>query len=158
MLVKCVIKGDELYCQELIYETGLTNDMIASRMDELGVKRNYDEIFADSAEPKSIDEIAAYGFNVKPAPKGPGSVEYGHQRVKQFRQFWTKDSVRCIKEQRNFRYIEDKSGRLTEKTTHNFSHGIDARRYAIMGHSEPVKTERVVVWDSMTLVGNIDIG
>ena len=158
VLVKCVIKGDELYCQELIYETGLTNDMIASRMDELGVKRNYDEIFADSAEPKSIDEIAAYGFNVKPAPKGPGSVEYGHQRVKQFRQFWTKDSVRCIKEQRNFRYIEDKSGRLTEKTTHNFSHGIDARRYAIMGHSEPVKTERVVVWDSMTLVGNIDIG
>jgi len=55
--------------------------MIAQRMGILGVKPNYDEIFADAAEPKSIDEICAYGYNVKPAPKGPGSVEYGHQRV-----------------------------------------------------------------------------
>jgi len=149
VLIHCIIKGKELYCQELIYEAGLTNDMIAHRMDELGVRRNYDEIFADSAEPKSIDEIAAYGFNIKPAPKGAGSVEYGHQKVRQYAQFWTKDSVKCIKEQRNFRYIEDKMGRLTQKTTHTFSHGMDARRYAIMGAVEPREQEQIVVYDSM---------
>jgi len=135
-LVRCVIIEDSLHCQELIYEKGLTNDMIARRMDELGVRRNYDEIFADAAEPKSIEEIKRYGFNIKPASKGPGSVEYGHQKVRQYHLVWTADSLNGIKEQRNFRYVQDRDGKLTEKTTHTFSHLQDARRYAIMGQSE----------------------
>lgn len=133
VLVKCVIKSDELYSQELIYETGLTNDAIARRMDELGIKRNYDEIFADSAEPKSIAEILRFEFNIKGCSKGPGSVEFGHQKLLQYKHYWTKDSINCIKEQRNFRYIEDKNGKLTDKTTHNWSHGMDARRYGVVG-------------------------
>jgi len=151
-----VIIGDKLYSRELIYETGLTNDEIAQRMDELGVRRNYDEIFADSAEPKSIEEIARYGFNIKGAPKGPGSVEYGHQKVRQYKQHWTKDSVNCIKEQRNFRYIEDKNGKLTDKTTHNWSHGMDSRRYGIMGKFEPHEEERIIIYDTMQEV-NLDL-
>jgi phage terminase large subunit len=134
-LVKTVTRGDVLYCQELIYEKGLTNDAIAHRMDEVGVKRGYDEIFADSAEPKSIEEISRFGFNVKPCPKGADSVEFGHQKVRQLKQFWTKDSLNAIKEQRNFRYVTDKDGRLTDKTTHAFSHIMDARRYACVGHA-----------------------
>ena len=157
VLVKCVIRNDELYCAELIYEAGLTNDMIAHRMDELGVKRNYDEIFADSAEPKSIEEIYRYGFNIKPAPKGPGSVEYGHQKVRQYRQFWTKDSTNCIKEQRNFRYVPDKNGKLTDKTTHTFSHGMDARRYGIIGKIEPQDSEEVIIYDSMAEVRELEL-
>ena len=132
-LIKNVIKGDELYSQELIYETGLTNDMIANRMLELGIQKHKDEIFADSAEPKSIDEIHKFGINIKGCPKGADSVEYGHQKVRQYKQFWTKDSLNCIKEQRNFRYIPDKNGKLTDKTTHNFSHGMDGRRYGVIG-------------------------
>ena len=127
--------------------------MIARRMDELGIRRNYDEIFADSAEPKSIDEIHAYGFNIKPAPKGPGSVEYGHQKVRQYKQYWTKDSVNCIKEQRNFRYIPDKNGKLTDKTAHTFSHGMDARRYGIIGKVEPKEQEVIVIFDAMKEFG-----
>ncbi len=132
-LVRCVLQGQNLYSDELIYEAGLTNDAIAHRMDELGVKRNHDEIFADSAEPKSIEEIHRYGFNVKPCPKGADSVEFGHQKVRQYKLFWTKRSLNCIKEQRNFRYIADKDGKFTEKTTHAFSHGEDARRYGLIG-------------------------
>lgn len=130
VLVKNVIIGDELYSQEVIYEVGLTNQDIAERMRLLNVEG---EIFADSSEPKSIEEIYRLGFNIKGAEKGPGSVEYGHQKIRQFKQFWTEDSVNCIKEQRNFRYIEDKNGKLTDKTTHAFSHGMDARRYAVVG-------------------------
>jgi len=132
-LVKNVIVGDSLYSQELIYEVGLTNQNIGARAEELGVKKHYDEIFADSAEPKSIEEISQMGFNVKGVEKGPGSVEYRHQKVRQFKQYWTEDSVNCIKEQRNFRYIEDKDGKLTDKTTHIWSHGMDARDYGIIG-------------------------
>jgi phage terminase large subunit len=133
VLVRCGIRGDELYCQELIFEAGLTNDMIARRMDEAGVKRRHEKIWADAAEPKSIDEIRRYGFDVEAAPKGADSVEYGHQRVRQYKHFWTADSVESIKEQRNFRYLPDRDGKLTNRTTHNFSHAMDARRYAVVG-------------------------
>jgi len=157
VLVRCIINGDMLYCEELIYEKGLTNDAIAYRMTELGVQKHYDEITADSAEPKSIEEIYQHGFNIKGAPKGPGSVEYGHQKVRQYKQFWTKDSVNCIKEQRNFRYVPDKNSKLTDKTTHTFSHGMDARRYGIMGMFEPKEQEEVVIYDSMEAVRELEL-
>jgi len=152
-LVRLAIKGDSLYCQELLFETGLTNQDIANRMLDFGIKRKYDEIFADSAEPKSIEELYRMGFNVKPAAKGQGSVEYGHQLIRQYKQFWTKDSLNGIKEQRNFRYIQDKNGKLTDKTTHNFSHLMDARRYGVVGKLAPVEREEIVVFDSMKAFG-----
>lgn len=156
-LVGCVIRGDKLYSKELIYETGLTNDAIAHRMDELGIQRRYDEIFADSAEPKSIEEIYRFGFNIRGAPKGPGSVEYGHQKIRQYKLHITKDSLNFIKSLRNFRYIEDKKGLLTDKTTHAFSHLPDALRYAIIGKVEPVEQESIVVYDSMEMVKELEL-
>jgi phage terminase large subunit len=131
VLTKHVIIGDELYSQELIYQRNMTNDSIAREMILLGMKPHHDEIFADAAEPKSIQEIYDKGFNIKPCEKGPGSVEFGIQKINQFRQHWTKDSTNCIKEQRNYRYIRDKDNKLTEKTTHQWSHGMDSRRYAV---------------------------
>ena len=141
-LVRCVIKGTEMYCDELIYEAGLTNDMIAHRMIELGTNKNTALIFADAAEPKSIEEIHRFGFNVKSCAKGADSVEFGHQKIRQYKQFWTKSSLNAIKEQRNFRYIQDKDGKFTDKTTHTFSHIMDARRYAIMGN----RTKAEIRW------------
>ena len=152
-LVKNVIIGDGLYSQELIYERGLTNQDIADRMGELGVLKHFDDIFADSAEPKSIEEIYQRGFNIKPCSKGPGSVEFGHQKVRQYKHYWTADSLNCIKEQRNFRYIEDKNGKLTEKTTHLWSHGMDARRYGVVGKLEPQEEEDIVIYDTMKAFG-----
>jgi len=136
VLVANTIIGEKLFSKELIYKTGLTNDVLAREMDLLKVRQNFDEIFADSAEPKSIQELCDKGYNVKPCEKGQGSVEYGIQKVNQFKQYWTKDSTNCIKEQRNFRYILDKDNKLTEKTTHKWSHGMDSRRYAISSHIE----------------------
>ncbi len=133
VLTRHVIQKDLLYSEELIYETDLTNQDLCARMREIGITRS-DEIFADSAEPKSIEEIHRAGFNIKPAPKGEGSVAFGHQKVRQYKQCWTKASLNCIKEQRNFRYIADKDGKLTEKTTHVYSNGMDSRRYGVIGY------------------------
>ena len=158
VLVKNVIAGENLYSQELFFEPWLTNHDIAFKFEDYGLRKHYDEIWADSAEPKSIEEIYQHGYNIKGCPKGPGSVEYGHQKVRQYKQFWTKDSVNCIKEQRNFRYIEDKNGKLTEKTTHHWSHGMDARRYGVMGVFEPVEEEQIQVYDAISHEGvNLDL-
>jgi phage terminase large subunit len=151
-LVANVIIGEKLYSDELIYKNGLTNDVLAREMDLLKIRQNYDEIFADSAEPKSIQELCNKGYNVKPCEKGQGSVEYGIQKVNQYRQHWTKRSVNGIKEQRNFRYILDKDGKLTEKTTHKWSHIMDARRYGVsskiirVGGSNKIPVQVPIGW------------
>jgi len=131
VLVKNVILGDKLYSQEMFYDySGLTNDQIARKLSLL--KIGSEPIYPDPNEPKSAEELRKFGFNVVEAVKGKGSVEYGIQKVNQYYQHWTKDSLNCIKEQRNFRFIKDKNtGELTDKTTHTWSHGMDARRYAV---------------------------
>ncbi len=137
VLVKNIIIGDKLYSQQMFYEYGqMTNDQIAREMVLCGVKHDLDEIFGDPDEPKSTAEIAAMGFNIQDAVKGPGSVKFGQQRVNQFYHHWTEDSVDCIKEKRNFRFImkrETSTGReyLSNETTHRWSHGMSAWRYAV---------------------------
>lgn len=135
-LVQNRIWQKKLYSKELIYQRDMTNYAISQKMEELGMQKHHDIILADSSEPKSIKEIADAGWNIIGVEKPQGSVEYGHQKVRQYEQWWTKDSPNCVKEQRNFMYIKDRDGHLTEKTTHFFSHGMDARRYAIMGLGE----------------------
>jgi phage terminase large subunit len=63
--------------------------------------------------------------------------------VRQFKLNVTKDSLNLIKELRNFRYIEDKNGVLTSKTTHAFSHLLDAVRYGVIGKLEPQRQEKI---------------
>jgi len=145
VLVRSKIMGWNLYSEELLYEPFLTNDDIAARFDQLQIKRNYDEIWADPDEPKSIEEIHRYGFNIKPSPKVKGIEEYGHQKVREFKQFWTKSSVNCIKEQRNFMYVKDKDGVLTNKTTHTWSHGMRARAYGVTGKLDTLGGGGVVI-------------
>ena len=147
------LKGRDLTSRQLIYQRGMTNQDIAQAMIDLGVRRHHDEIWADSAEPKSIEEIAQWGFNIKGVGKGPGSVEYGHQLVLQYRQHWTADSTECIKEQKNFRYIADKDGRLTTKTTDRWSHGLTSRRYWLAGAFGPTEETDTVVFDALQAEG-----
>ena len=134
VLIKNVILGDKLYSQEIFYDdTSLTNDQIARKMSLAGVKK--EPIYPDPNEPKSAEELRNFGFSVIEAVKGKGSVDFGIQRVNQFYQFWTQDSLKCIKEQKNFSYIKDKvTGEFTDRTTHTWSHGMDARRYAVASH------------------------
>lgn len=131
VLVKNVLLSDKLYSQQMFYDySALTNEQIAKKLSLLNVRN--EPIYPDPDEPKSAEELRILGFNVREAVKGKGSVEFGIQKVNNYYQFWTKDSVDCIKEQRNFRYILDRqTGRFSDKTTHQWSHGMDARRYAV---------------------------
>jgi phage terminase large subunit len=147
-LIKCMVVGDQLYCDQLIYETGLTNPQIARRMESFGIRKNHDEIFADSAEPKSIKEIASYGFNIKGVEKGPDSVRAGILKVNEYRQVWTKRSVDSIKEQRNYRYIQKDDGTFSDKPMDDFDHSMSARRYAVISkHLQAIERMRCLVHD-----------
>jgi phage terminase large subunit len=128
-IVENKIIGDNLYSRIVTYETGLTNRDIIRKLEKHGVRKKYDTIFADCAEPKSIDEIYLEGYDIKPVSKGSDSVEAGIQKVNQYNQFWVEDSLDGIQEQRNYRYVEDKNGKVTNKTIGHSNHAMDARRY-----------------------------
>lgn len=130
-LVYTIDDSDAFYFDEKIYQTGMLNSHIIARMKQLGIRPNYDEIIADSSEPKSIKEISLAGFNIKPAVKGPDSVRKGIDTLKSKPIYVTKRSVNLIKELRQYSWALDKDGNPTNKPVDAFNHGIDAARYSV---------------------------
>jgi len=111
---------------EIAYQKGLSNKNIADILKN--VKRAV--VIADSAEPKSIDEIHSYGITILPANKGQGSVLQGIQKVQQQQISVTKRSVNIIKEYRNYVWITDKDGKIINEPMDINNHAMDAGRYA----------------------------
>jgi phage terminase large subunit len=128
-LVRTYILDDNMYVDELLYRTGMTNQDIANEMKVLGLDRS-NEIYADSAEPKSIEEIYRMGWNVKPTIKG--SINIGIDIIRRYKLIATESSFNLIKELRNYKYIEDKNGQMTNKPVDNFNHALDALRYSVV--------------------------
>jgi len=141
VLVDTGIDGNNLYADEVFYRTQLTNADIVGLLKSNGVRQNYDEIFADSAEPKSIEEIRLAGFNIKSTDKGPDSVRQGIDSIKQYNLNITKRSVNLIRELRNYSWVMDSQGNATNKPIDAFNHGIDALRYAVRKLSQPARKE-----------------
>ena len=128
-LVRTYILDDNMYVDELIYRTGMTNRDIANEMQQLGLDRS-NEVFADSSEPKSIEEIYRMGWNVKPTIKG--SINIGIDIIRRYKLHATERSFNLIKELRNYKYIEDKNGNITNNPVDNFNHALDALRYSVV--------------------------
>lgn len=129
-LIRIGVKDNDLFVDELLFRTGLKNPDLARQILDLTPK--YTEIFADSAEPKSIDEIYAYGVNIHPVKKGKDSILQGLDVLHRYNLKVTKRSVNLIKELRNYSWMKDKEGRIMNKPIDLFNHGIDALRYAAM--------------------------
>ena len=122
--------GDNLYLDELLYRTGMTNRDLHNHLQSLGLDRR-DEIFADSAEPKSIEELHRFGWNVKPTAKGQDSINAGIDILKRHKIFATPRSNNLIKELQNYKWTEDKNGNLLNKPIDVMNHALDAARYAV---------------------------
>lgn len=110
---------------EVLYQKGLLNNDIA-KLANKGIKR---VIYADSAEPKSIEEIRRYGVRILPAKKGKDSIIYGIDLLQQNNFKVTKNSVNLIKELRGYIWEKDKTGRAMNKPVDYLNHAIDAMRY-----------------------------
>lgn len=122
---------DMLYVRELMYDRGLTTQDIINKLDSLAIGRG-DEIWADSAEPRLIEEIYRSGFNIKPVKKGPDSISFGISVIQNFGICVDKNSTHLIDELYGYEYITDKNGIVLDKPQDFNNHLIDALRYFAM--------------------------
>jgi len=128
-LVGVLIEGDKLYLDEELYQTGMRNSDIVNFMKSENITGT---IYADSAEPKTIDDIYLAGFNIHPTTKGKDSIMWGVDLMRQYEIHITKRSLNLIKEFRNYTFAKDKEGKALNQPIDAWNHGIDASRYAVM--------------------------
>lgn len=121
-----VYNGQRIYDQ-VIYQKGLLNSDIANIMKQHGITRGH-TIYADSAEPKSIEELNRYGFNVKPVQKGSDSIRFGIGIMQQNDFLVTSRSTDFIKELNSYCWSDKKQNTPVDA----MNHMVDAARYLEM--------------------------
>ena len=119
--------NNSIVVDEVIYSAGLLNSDIISRLP-----KGTHTIWADSAEPKSIEEIRRAGFNIKPVSKGADSINFGISLLQQRDILVTASSANLIKEFRTYSWDKDKTGKKLNKPIDEMNHAIDALRYFAM--------------------------
>jgi phage terminase large subunit len=141
--IEVYMQNGELWVDELLYQTGLTNTDIAKKLSEAGLNKNI-ELIADSAEPKSIEELRRLGWNIKGAKKGPDSVKNSIDILRRYKINVTRRSVNLRKELGRYKWKVDRSGKPINEPVDTWNHLIDPLRYIalaklkIVNHKPPV--------------------
>lgn len=116
-----------LYLQELLYEYKLSTEQIISRT-RAAIANPRALIVADSAEKRTIIDMAQAGLGVQPAVKGPDSVRAGLLRMQDYTLVVSPESHNLKKELNNYVWNDKKSTTPVD----DYNHLIDAARYAFM--------------------------
>jgi len=146
-LIKIYRKADEFWLEEIIYETGLTNQALAEKIKSDDRVNINDPSYWDSAEPKSIQELYEQGLNVQPALKGPDSVRAGIDYLKSVKVHVVQGSVNIISEQSSYRWKQDKLGNDLPEPVAFKNHAMDGSRYGIYTHmKEGYAGDREIMW------------
>lgn len=120
----------EIYVFDEIYKKALTNKKIYEEIHKKGYTK--EKITADSAEPKSIDELRELGlYRIRNARKGKDSINNGIQYIQDFKIIIHPRCVNFITEISSYTWAEDKFGNKINKPVDDFNHLMDAMRYAI---------------------------
>jgi len=123
------LAGGEIYLDEVLYETGLTNPDIYTRLVSIRTPKLW-SIVADSAEPKSIEELRRMGLPIEPAAKGPDSVNAGIVTLKAYKINMLPSCVHAKKEGLNYKWKVDRlTGKATNQPVDAYNHTWDASRY-----------------------------
>ena len=118
-----------IYVFNEFYKSGCQLSDIAFALGEMNLKKT--KVYVDSAEPRSIQFFRNEGFNTVPCAKGKDSVKAGLMFLQDCRIIVHPKCKNFTTELENFSYIKSKqTGEWTEETTHEWSHAIDACRYA----------------------------
>lgn len=127
-LVSVFVMEHNLYIKEHLYRTQMTTQDINKFLREQNLLSN--PIYADSAEPRLIAELRRMGHNIFPSLKGKDSVNAGIDLLKRYKLHITSDSNNAIQEFRNYKWKEDRSGKLINVPEDKHNHIIDPCRYA----------------------------
>jgi phage terminase large subunit len=129
-LVRIGLREGEVYVDEYIYQSGLTNSELINKMIDLGVPKG-EEMYGDSEAPDRIEEIARAGFLIYPAEKGQGSVKKGIDILQSKKIHFTKRSTNLIRDWKSYSWKMDKNGVIQDEPVKFNDHGCDAIRYPI---------------------------
>lgn len=132
---------------EQTYLKGLSNKNIADIFKSFPKSQTL--IIADSAEPKSIDELRGYGLNISPCEKGADSVRNGIQLVQDQPISITQRSINAIKEYRNYLWKIDKNGKILNEPEKINDHHMDGIRYGLstLGRLQQATNYWDRIWD-----------
>ena len=122
----------QLFVFDEMYEKGMSNKRIADTVEEMGYSK--ERITADSAEPKSIDELKSLGLRVKAAQKGKDSIQNGIQWIQDLEIIIHPRCVNFLTEISNYTWDTDKFGNKLNVPIDDFNHLMDAMRYALEKH------------------------
>ncbi len=126
------LNGKRLFVFDELYKKGLSNQRIHEEVQELGYTK--ERITADSAEPKSIDELKGLGLRIKGAKKGKDSVLNGIQWIQELEIIIHPRCVNFLTEISNYTWDKDKFGTKLNVPIDDFNHLMDAMRYALEEH------------------------
>ena len=147
-LIKVGQQNGELFVDELIYETNMTNQDIAQLMRELGLR--HVEIICDSAEPKSIEELKREGFRATPAKKGPDSIKNGIDILQRYKINITRTSKNFQDEIINYIWKENRSkGEFLNQPVDDWNHALDALRYVGLNKLKTKTSGSTIVFRSI---------
>jgi phage terminase large subunit len=134
--------NDCFILDEVLYKTGLTNSDI-NREAKDKIQRGV-RIYADSADPKSIEELRRLGWSIEGATKGNDSIMFGIQKMQSEKFLVTRNSINLIKELRSYVWAIDREGNSTNKPIDSYNHIIDAVRYFFLSWRKTSKKYRVI--------------
>lgn len=120
-----------IYVFDEFYKKGITNQKIAEMIKKKGY--GSERIVCDCADAKSIAELRAEGIRAEPSKKGADSVLFGIQLIQNYKIVVHPKCTEFNEEITNYCWGRDRDGKLTDKPDHEFSHGMDAMRYAVCG-------------------------
>lgn len=133
VLIRSCEYDGRLVFDQMLYARGLTNQDLSDAMTGLGIPSGA-TIYADAAEPKSIEELRCAGWWIQPSIKGADAVRYRIDWLKQHKLAITKRSTNWLKEHRTYTWAKDRwTGQYSGKPIDGNDHGWDAAAYAWTG-------------------------
>lgn len=126
--IEVYMQNGELWVNELLYSTGLTNVDISNKLIEKKISKGL-EMICDSAEPKSIEELWRLGWRATGALKGPDSIKNGLDILKRYKINVTRNSTNLRDELSKYTWKKDKTGKTLNEPIDKYNHLIDPLRY-----------------------------
>ena len=138
-------QNGELWVNEVLYETGLTNPDISARLTAAKISKSV-EIVADSAEPKSIEELRRLGWHVTGAKKGADSIKNSIDILKRYNLNITRQSINLRNELGRYKWKTDRSGKPINEPVDSWNHLIDPLRYVALNKLGANKLNKTSSW------------